>query len=518
MDDYKQLGPGRFLCSIKFPFLTNVLQTYGKSVNDLLQYHEASDHAQLSRLVNRPLKEINDYYKTLEQDLQVEPSSIEKLLESEFINTGLPNIDTELGGGIPLGEVTEVFGASGCGKSHFLFQLLANCRKQYPMSENVHISTESFLETKRLKDFLGSNKKSDLDLISYIHCQDLESQDHILYTQLPLKLSQNNGKTKLMVIDSIAQHFRREDSIMNSTYLKQKIESQESELADDKMFENIKRRQVSELKKFNKSAKYASRTGKLYYVCLLFQHLSRLAQVFNIAVVVINQVSDYPLIYDKGPIEANDEELEYPLNLDFQTAISSGWDGTSMYHLFPNSSLNLNHNDLESLDIELMKSFDDDDVVVDNGCKRQKVTSTGEIVPKPTLTDKLELQKDLIYKSHELRNRGTKKIVPTLGHPWASRIKTKIMLMKTYKPIVKSEKELSIEIQGRLESTEQLAPDTNGRRTRSNDIDQTSSLIKGWNVERFAKVVSSVNNSDSNRFRKYQFIINKQGLVEINID
>lgn len=108
------------------------------------------------------------------------------------------------------------------------------------MSENVHISTESFLETKRLKDFLGSNKKSDLDLISYIHCQDLESQDHILYTQLPLKLSQNNGKTKLVVIDSIAQHFRREDSIMNSTYLKQKIESQESELADDKMFENIK--------------------------------------------------------------------------------------------------------------------------------------------------------------------------------------------------------------------------------------------------------------------------------------
>ena len=200
MDDYKQLGPGIFSCSRKFPFLTTRLQQYGKSINDLLQYDEASDHAQLARLVDRPMKEINDYYRNLKKDLQVDPTSVNSLLDSEFISTGLPSIDRELGGGIPIGEVTEIFGASGCGKSHFLFQLLSNCGKEFSTSKNIYISTESFLETKRLKDFIGrnsSNIDTDLDRISYIYCQDLESQDHILFTQLPLKLDSDKGKTKL---------------------------------------------------------------------------------------------------------------------------------------------------------------------------------------------------------------------------------------------------------------------------------------------------------------------------------
>ncbi|RCK67335.1 DNA repair protein RAD57 [Candida viswanathii] len=527
MDDYKQLGPGKFSCSTKFTFLTSVLQSHGKSVNDLLQYHEASDHVQLSRLVNRPLKEVDDYYKVLEQDLEVAPSSIESLLQSDFITTGLPSIDNELGGGIPIGEVTEIFGASGCGKSHFLFQLLANCRSQYDTSDNIHISTESFLETKRLKDIIGAQRKSDMDLISYIYCQDLESQDHILYTQLPLKLQQNQGRTKLVVIDSIAQHFRREDSIMNSTYLKQKIETQEAALEEDKSFEEIRRQQKSNLKKFNKSPKYASRTGKLYYVCLLFQHLSRLAQEFHIAVVVINQVSDLPLRSDQGFIDAFEEELEYPLNLDFQTAVSSGWDGTSMYRVFPNTNLNLNHSDLESLDIELMRSFDRSNMgSAESSNKRQKVTSAGEnglsltSTTSSTSSDIYEVQKDLIYRSHELRNRGTKRIVPTLGYPWASRIKNKIMLMKTYKPILKSESELSEEVAEHAILREKTpdVPNANGKRARNDPVDQSNSLIKGWQVERFAKVVSSTNNHNSNRFRKYQFVINKQGLVEVNIE
>ena len=44
------------------------------------------------------MKEINDYYRNLKKDLQVDPTSVNSLLDSEFISTGLPSIDRELGG------------------------------------------------------------------------------------------------------------------------------------------------------------------------------------------------------------------------------------------------------------------------------------------------------------------------------------------------------------------------------------------------------------------------------------
>ncbi|KGU28868.1 DNA repair protein RAD57 [Candida albicans P34048] len=511
MDDYKQLGPGIFSCSRKFPFLTTRLQQYGKSINDLLQYDEASDHAQLARLVDRPMKEINDYYRNLKKDLQVDPTSVNSLLDSEFISTGLPSIDRELGGGIPIGEVTEIFGASGCGKSHFLFQLLSNCGKEFPTSKNIYISTESFLETKRLKDFIGrnsSNIDTDLDRISYIYCQDLESQDHILFTQLPLKLDSDKEKTKLLVLDSIAQHFRREDSIMNSTYLKEKLEVQEGEIADDRSFQEVKRKQMNQLRRFNKSQKYASRTAKLYYICQLYQHLSRLAQDFNIAIVIVNQVSDYSFESSGSFTEAEAGELDYPLNLDFQTAVSSGWDSRTIYNSIPTANITLKNEEIENLEMELAKSLEER-----SPNKRQKLSNTSSPQKQEhnlNPRERLERQKSLISKSHEMRNRGSKKIVPTLGYPWATRIKNRIMLSKVYKPILKSNMDGDI-----VNNDQSLQTNSIHDKRSSAELYKSFVSIDGWQVERFAKVVTSTHGYNPNRFKRYRFIINSQGLAEV---
>lgn len=512
MDDYKQLGPDKFSCSTKFPFLTTRLQQHGKSINDLLQYDEASDHAQLARLVDRPMKEINDYYRNLKKDLQVVPTSVNVLLDSEFISTGLPSIDRELGGGIPIGEITEIFGASGCGKSHFLFQLLSNCRKEFPTSKNIYISTESFLETKRLKDFIGttsSNIDTDLDLISYIYCQDLESQDHILFTQLPLKLDSDKEKTKLLVIDSIAQHFRREDSIMNSTYLKEKLEAQEEEIAEDRLFQEVKTKQMNQLRRFNKSQKYASRTAKLYYIYQLYQHLSRLAQDFNIAIVIVNQVSDYSFDSSGSFTEAEAGELDYPLNLDFQTAVSSGWDSRTIYNSIPNASITLKDEEIENLEMEWIKSFEDR-----NPNKRQKLSNTNSPQKQEyhlNPRERIEKQKSLISKSHEMRNRGTKKIVPTLGYTWATRIKNRIMLSKVYKPILSS----NMDDDDNVNEKQSLQTENIHHKRSSAELDRLFVSIDGWQVERYAKVVTSTHGYNSNRFKRYRFIISTQGLAEI---
>ena len=224
MDDFKQLGPNEFQSSHKFPYLVGLLNTHGKSIVDLMHHHETSndDHSALAKLLNRPEGEIRQYFKALQNDLSIEPSKVDDLFEeSDAITTGLPSVDLELGGvggGIPLGEVTEVFGASGCGKSQFLYQLIHNCVMQYPESKPILVATETFMESKRLANMFEADALNSMDVdaklnqISYIYCPDLESQDHILFTQLSTKLQQDKS-TKLLVIDSIAHHFRREDAM-----------------------------------------------------------------------------------------------------------------------------------------------------------------------------------------------------------------------------------------------------------------------------------------------------------------
>ena len=44
---------------------------------------------------------------------------------------------------------------------------------------------------------------------------------------------------------------------MNSTYLKEKLEVQEGEIADDRLFQEVKRKQMNQLRRFNKSQKYS---------------------------------------------------------------------------------------------------------------------------------------------------------------------------------------------------------------------------------------------------------------------
>lgn len=555
MDDFKQLGPSEFQSSHKFPYLVGLLNGYGKSIVDLIHHYEASNnHSELAKLINRPAGEINQYFRALDNDLLIQPSNVNDLFDDgETISTGLSSIDEELGGGgIYLGEVTEVFGASGCGKSQFLYQLIHNCIVQYPQSKPIHVATETFMESKRLADMFEDELDhltidAKLNQISYIYCPDLESQDHILFTQLPTQLQQDKSNTKLLVIDSIAHHFRREDAMSNVNFMKDRIEEQEQELEEDADFQELKRLKNSYLKLVgNKTAKYAKRSTKLHYLSLMYRHLTRLAREFNIAVVVVNQVSDHTADFSNTKQSViDDEDLSYPLNLDFQIPIASGWDPKTIFKYLPPSHVQLNERDLELLDLELQRSLDPNA----SSNKRKKVTDENGTRSVPVEEDPRlnknrivamrETQADLIMKAHELKNKSTKRIVPTLGYPWATRIQNRIMLMKTYKPQLKSREELVSESEanggvdletglsyaqlcegftlgsnGSKEQSRQLLPASSSA-TSASAQSSVSLLIKGWQVERFIKVVLSTHNIRNNRFKNYAFAIDKRGLKEV---
>ncbi|CAK9439653.1 uncharacterized protein LODBEIA_P37530 [Lodderomyces beijingensis] len=537
MDDCKQLGSNDFTSSQNFPFLVSLLQSQGKFIADIIpSTGDSQELAQnLSRLLSRPTREIEEYFKCLNDDLSVSPSNIDELFDDGggCISTGLPEVDRDLGGGIAAGEVTEVFGASGCGKSQFLYQILHNCMLRFPQSKPILVATESFMESKRLESIFKSDKSESvttkLDRTSYIYCPDLESQDHILFTQLPIHLSQNQGETRLLVIDSIAQHFRREDAVSHATAFKKKLHAQAELLAEDPEFtNNILPKQRNQMKSMSsKSAKYAMRSAKASYLCQIYRHLIRLARQFKIAIVVVNQVSAHTMDYDNGKGEWDnviEEDLLYPLNLDFQTLVSSGWDPKVVSKHLPTSSVQVNERDLELLDLELAETEKNSDPV-EQARKRQRTNAGGHAVDDPrynrvNLVDLVASQRDLILKAHDLRNKNTKKLVPTMGYTWSSRIQNRIMLMKTYKPVLKSEDEIRKEIadssdddnnittdsvsvdpetgltfaslcQGFNRSKKQQNADHKNTEPPSGQNQTRLSIVKGWQVERFAKVVLS---------------------------
>ncbi|KAI5965144.1 RAD57 [Candida pseudojiufengensis] len=560
MDDFKQLSPNEIESSHRNPFFLKKLQNEGLTIIDLLQNFEISINQKqnlIGELINRPEKEVDYYFESLYSDLNVEPTNLDDILgssnnENQFIKTGIDEIDDDLNGGLPIGEITEIFGASGCGKSQLVFQFIKNCLNEFDDSKVIHISTETNINSTRLSDFLD-NDESKMDKVSCIYNPDLMYQDHTLYTQVPIEL-ENNPQIKLLIIDSISHHFRGDESISNSEILKSKIDSILSEFKDDNDFEELIKDQNKQSKfKTYKTEKYTQRIQKLYYILHMYRHLNRLASKFNLAVVVINQVSDYASEINTDYSQYNYEDINDPLNYDFQIPISAGWDPKSIFNLLPrhfintgsssinnNSSISdliINEKDLELLDLEMERSME-----LLN--KRQRTSNGVENYDpknnKLNLINMFENQKELILKSYNLRNsKKINKLIPTLGYSWSMNLQNKIMICKKYKPDLKTKKEIekeseemadlnSIDFESGI-SFNELMDEINSNGKRSNPSSNTSStnsnisaikekttnsLLKGWKVERFIKVIQSSNSTtNDNNFQLHRFVIEKNRIM-----
>ena len=418
----------------------------------------------------------------------------------------------------------------------------------------IYISTESPLETRRLQDMIDHhNSKSDkkvlMDNISCIYCQDIENQDHTLFTQLPVKLSQEKGKVRTIIIDSISHHLRMEEAITNTSYINDHIKAQEEALTDCKEYTEVKAKLDQQVKAFFKSTpKYQNRIARTQYLMLLHRHLLSIAKDNNIAVITANQVSDYPEnIKDLSGYEYADDSL----NLEYQLGQYSGWDNKSIFkhqQLFLQSKELISSKESELAYYELLRSIDQ----INNLNKRQKTgihLNESEIDPRyhkhnnsSVIDDQYSNQEDLIDKLHKLENCDTKKIVPTLGYQWGKNMVSRLMLMKTYRPLLKDKAILAdtyqpVDPESRLTYDSlcegfNLPTQTEGsmKRKADNDIPENKqknntiygveSLIDGWSVERYVKVVASPYdlvslNGVFNENRKIPFQITTNGITQI---
>lgn len=138
----------------------------------------------------------------------------EKRLKALRITTGTKNLDELLGGGIETQAITEFIGEFGTGKSQICMQL---CITSQQPSENgglngkvLFIDTEGTFSPKRVNDISilrGYDSKKILDNIIYTRCYNSDHQ--VLIVDRAYKIIEEEN-IKLIIVDSLISHFRSE--------------------------------------------------------------------------------------------------------------------------------------------------------------------------------------------------------------------------------------------------------------------------------------------------------------------
>jgi len=187
----------------------------------------------------------------------------EERQRSQRITTGSKNLDKLLGGGIETQALTEFIGEYGAGKSQICMQLCVTAQQspeQGGLGGGVlFLDTEGTFSPQRIRDIAmarGLEPEKILEHIIYARCY---SSDHqILLVDKASKVIEEE-KIKLMIVDSLISHFRGE---------------------------YIGRETLSE-----RQQKLNQHVHKLL----------RLAELYNCAVVVTNQIQSNPQAYFGDP-------------------------------------------------------------------------------------------------------------------------------------------------------------------------------------------------------------------------
>jgi RecA/RadA recombinase len=116
-----------------------------------------------------------------------------------FISTGSRSLDALLGGGVRTGMVTDIFGASGAGKSQLCFSLCASCASAGWRA--VFIDTAGTFRPERVSEIAGT--ANVLDRITFVRALHTADQTAALEKA-------KNSDVRLVVVDTLTSLFSAE--------------------------------------------------------------------------------------------------------------------------------------------------------------------------------------------------------------------------------------------------------------------------------------------------------------------
>ena len=193
--------------------------------------------------------------------------SHKKYLQIDKISTGSNELDKLIGGGVQTGTITECFGSFGSSKTQLAFQLAVNTIKPKELgglgAEVAFIDTEKTARFERMREMAEALGVEEETLKNKVFIASCHNSDHqILLVDDVEKMIVAGHNIKLIIIDSLVAYFRSE---------------------------------------YDGRAELAPRQQKLNKH---LHRLQRLADVYNLAVYVTNQVIGNPQPYG-NPIIAS---------------------------------------------------------------------------------------------------------------------------------------------------------------------------------------------------------------------
>jgi DNA repair protein RadA len=154
--------------------------------------------------------------KSIRDILDIGYETADKVLEKRTsiakISTGSKNLDTLLGGGIESQAITESYGAFGSGKTQIGFQIATMV--QLPKEKGglagraLWIDTENTFRPERIVQIANGLKMDPAAALRNIHVGRAYNSEHqmLLVEKAPEMIEEKN--IKLVVIDSLTSHFR----------------------------------------------------------------------------------------------------------------------------------------------------------------------------------------------------------------------------------------------------------------------------------------------------------------------
>ena len=151
----------------------------------------------------------------LKMDFVTGAEMLEKMKRIKKITTGSKALDTLIGGGIETQAITEAYGAYGSGKSQLAFQLSINT--QLPEEQGglngdvVWVDTEGTFRPSRVIQLAKAKGLDPQKALERIHVARAYSADHqiLLVEKIP-ELFKKYPNIKLIIVDSLTSIFRSE--------------------------------------------------------------------------------------------------------------------------------------------------------------------------------------------------------------------------------------------------------------------------------------------------------------------
>ncbi len=186
-----------------------------------------------------------------------------ELNKHKFLSTGCTPFDEMMGGGFKPKMITQVYGATAGSKTQLSHLLAVMAIKENPEQKVIYIDTESTFKPDRIRQIAEANDLDADKVLKNINVARAHSFDHqMMLVDKAEELMQDDENYRLMIIDSLTSHVRAE-FIGRGT------------LADRQQ-------------KLNKH----------------MHVIMRLADIYNVVVMITNQISSNPGVMYGNPDQA----------------------------------------------------------------------------------------------------------------------------------------------------------------------------------------------------------------------